>query len=125
MAPATVPARAQALDVGRIQAAPFSFIERLDLEQRGFPVLFDIGKAMPKFPFVVLLTSKRKAETAPDEIVTFLKIMKRSMDIIRTDKDRVVAAIVKKGTFGDPRTRSEGCRSLLGILFHRHHQRRR
>jgi NitT/TauT family transport system substrate-binding protein len=98
------PARAQALDVGRIQAAPFSFMERLDLEQRGFPVLFDIGTVMPKFPFVVLLTSRRKAETAPDEIVNFLKILKRSMDVIKSDKDRVVAAIVKKGNFGDPRT---------------------
>ena len=97
------PARAQALDVGRIQAAPFSFMERLDLEQRGFPVLFDIGTVMPKFPFVVLLTSKRKAETAPDEIVNFLKILKRSMEIIRTEKDRVVAAITRKGAFGDPR----------------------
>ena len=98
------PARAQALDAGRIHAAPFSFVELLDLEQRGFPVLFDIGKVMPKFPFVVLLTSRRKAETAPDEIVAFLKTMKRSMDIIRTDKDRVIAAIVKKRTFGDPST---------------------
>jgi NitT/TauT family transport system substrate-binding protein len=98
------PARAQALDVGRIQAAPFSFMERLDLEQRGFPVLFDIGTVMPKFPFVVLLTSRRKAETAPDEIVNFLKILKRSMEIIKSDKDRVVAAIVKKGSFGDPHT---------------------
>jgi NitT/TauT family transport system substrate-binding protein len=96
------PARAQALDVGRIQAAPFSFVERLDLEQKGFPVLFDIGTVMPKFPFVVLLTSRRKAETAPEEIVTFLRIMKRSMDVIRTDKEKVVAAIVKTRTFGDP-----------------------
>ena len=97
------PARAQALDIGRIQASPFSFTERLDLEQRGFPVLFDIGTVMPKFPFLVLLTSRRKAETAPDEIVDFLRILKRSMDIIRTDKERVVAAIVRKGAFGDPR----------------------
>ena len=58
---------------------------------------------MPKFPFVLLLTSRRKAETAPDEIVNFLKILKRSMDIIRTDKEKAVTAIVKKGTFGDPR----------------------
>ena len=98
------PARAQALEAGRIHAAPFSFMERLELEQRGFPVLFDIGKVMPKFPFVVLLTSKRKAEYAPDEIVTFLKIMKRSMDVIKAEKEKVVAAIVKKGTFGDPNT---------------------
>jgi len=98
------PARAQALEAGRIHAAPFSFMERLELEQRGFPVLFDIGKVMPKFPFVVLLTSRRKAENAPDEIVTFLKIMKRAMDVIKTEKEKVVAAIVKKGTFGDPNT---------------------
>ena len=58
---------------------------------------------MQKFPFVVLLTSRRKAETAPDEIVSFLRTLKRSMDIIRTDKERVVSAIVKKGSFGDPR----------------------
>ncbi len=95
------PARAQALDVGRIQAAPFSFVEQLELEQRGFPFLFDIGKVMPKFPFVVLLTSRRKAETAPEEIVAFLRIMKRSMDIIRTDKDRVVSAITRKKHFGE------------------------
>jgi ABC-type nitrate/sulfonate/bicarbonate transport system substrate-binding protein len=98
------PARAQALDAGRIHAAPFSFVERLDLEQRGFPVLFDIGKVMPKFPFVVMLTSRRKAEAAPDEIVAFLKIMKRAMDIIRTDKDRAIAAIARKKTYGDPIT---------------------
>ena len=96
------PARAQALDAGRIQAAPFSFVERLELEERGFPVLFDIGTVMPKFPFVVLLTSRRKAESAPEEIVTFLKTMKRSMELIRTEKEKVVAAIVRKRNFGDP-----------------------
>jgi len=96
------PARAQALEAGRIQAAPFSFTERLELEQKGFPVLFDIGKVMPKFPFSVLLTSKRKAETAPEEITAFLKVMTHSMDLIRTDKDRVLAAVLKKRTYEDP-----------------------
>jgi ABC-type nitrate/sulfonate/bicarbonate transport system substrate-binding protein len=57
---------------------------------------------MPKFPFSVLLTSKRKAETAPEEITAFLKVMKRSMDLIRTDKDRVLAAVLKKRTYEDP-----------------------
>jgi hypothetical protein len=56
---------------------------------------------MPKFPFSVLLTSKRKAETAPEEITAFLKVMKRSMDLIRTDKDRVLAAVLKKRTYED------------------------
>jgi len=34
--------------------------------------------------------------------VTFLKTMKRSMDLIRTEKEKVVAAIVRKRNFGDP-----------------------
>jgi ABC-type nitrate/sulfonate/bicarbonate transport system substrate-binding protein len=52
------PARAQALELGRIQASPFSFLERLELEQKGFPVLFDIGKVLPGFPFVVILAAR-------------------------------------------------------------------
>jgi hypothetical protein len=43
------PARAQSLELGRIHASPFSFLERLELEQKGFPILFDIGKVLPDF----------------------------------------------------------------------------
>ena len=32
------PARAQALETGKIQASPFSFLEKLELERKGFPV---------------------------------------------------------------------------------------
>ena len=65
-------------------------------------MLFDIGTVMPKFPFVVLLTTRRKAETAPDEVVNFLRIMKHSMDIIKTDKEKVVTSMTRKKAFGDP-----------------------
>ena len=98
------PARVQALEAGRIQAAPFSFTERMELEHRGFPVLFDIGKVMPKFPFVVIVTSRRKAETDPEGITAILRGMKRTVDSIRTEKERVIAAVLKKGTYGDPNT---------------------
>jgi len=43
------PARAQALESGKIQASPFSFLERMELEKKGFPALFDIGSVMPDF----------------------------------------------------------------------------
>src|ERR1043166_1389820 len=56
------PARAQSLEAGRIHASPFSFLERMELEQKGFPILFDIGKVLPGFPFVVIVSTKRKAE---------------------------------------------------------------
>ena len=98
------PSRAQSLEAGRIHASPFSFLERLDLEQKGFPVLFDIGKVLPGFPFVVILASKRKVETDPEGVTALLRGLKRALDFIKTDKDRVTAAIVKKGIFGDPVT---------------------
>ena len=98
------PARAQSLEAGRIQASPFSFLERLELEQKGFPVLFDIGKVLPGFPFVVILSSKRKTETDPEGVTALLRGMKRGLDFLKTDKEKVAAAVIKKGIFGDPVT---------------------
>ena len=95
------PARAQALEAGRIQASPFSFMERLELEQKGFPALFDIGKVLPGFPFVVIVSSRRKAETDPEGTTALLRALKRSMDFIKTDKEKVIAVILKKGFHGD------------------------
>jgi NitT/TauT family transport system substrate-binding protein len=59
------PSRAQALEAGRIQASPFSFLERLELEQKGFPVLFDIGKTIPGFPFVSSFPVGAKSKATP------------------------------------------------------------
>ena len=96
------PARVHALETEKIQASPFSFTEKLELERKGFPLLFDIGKVIPKFPFSVLLTSRRKAETAPEEIAAFLRVMKRAMDLIKTDKEKVLTAVLKKRAYEDP-----------------------
>ena len=98
------PARAQALEAGRIQASPFSFMEKLELERKGFPVLFDIGQVMPRFPFVVILSSRRKAEADPEGATALLRGLRRSMELLKTDKEKVIAAGVRKGTFGDPGT---------------------
>jgi len=96
------PARAYALEIGRIQASPFSFVEKLELERKGYPILFDIGKVVPRFPFVVLMTSRRKVEAAPEEAQAFLRALKRAMDAIKTEKERVIASVLKKGVFSDP-----------------------
>ena len=96
------PARVHALEIERIQASPFSFTEKLELERKGFPLLFDIGKVVPKFPFSLLLTSKRKADTAPEEITAVLRVLKRSMDLIKSDKEKVLAAVLRKRVYEDP-----------------------
>jgi NitT/TauT family transport system substrate-binding protein len=82
------PARAQALEAGRIQASPFSFLERIELEQKGFPVLFDIGKVLPGFPFVVIVSAKRRVESDPEGVIALLRAMKRSLDYLKSDRER-------------------------------------
>ena len=98
------PARAQALETGKIQASPFSFLERLELERKGFSPLFDIGSVMPGFPFVVIVTSKQKIETDPEGIVAMLRALKRGLDFLGINQEKVAAAVIKKNKFGDPAT---------------------
>ena len=98
------PARAQALETGKIQASPFSFLERLELERKGYPTLFDIGSVMPGFPFVVIVTSKQKIDTDPEGIVSMLRAIKRGLDFLAGNHEKVAAVVIKKNNFGDPAT---------------------
>jgi len=98
------PSRAQALESGKIQASPFSFLERLELEKKGFPTLFDIGSAIPGFPFVVIVTSKQKIENDPDEIVGVLRAIQHGLDFLKRNREKVADGIIKKNKFGDPST---------------------
>jgi ABC-type nitrate/sulfonate/bicarbonate transport system substrate-binding protein len=96
------PARAQALETGKIQASPFSFLERLELERKGFPTLFDIGSVMPGFPFVVIVSGKQKIESDPEGVVSLLRAVNRGLDFLKKNPDKVADAVIKKNTFGDP-----------------------
>jgi len=98
------PARAQALESGKIHASPFSFLEKLELEKKGFPVLFDIGSVMPGFPFVVIVTSKQKIDGDPDGILAMLRGLKRGLDFLAGNREKVADAVIKKNKFGDPAT---------------------
>ena len=98
------PARAQALEAGRIQASPFSFMEKLELERKGFPTLFDIGQVVSSFPFVVIVSTRKKAETDPDGVVALLRGLKRGIDVLKTDPEKVVAMVLKKKSYGDAAT---------------------
>lgn len=96
------PARAQALESGKIQASPFSFLERLELEKKGFPTLFDIGSVIPGFPFVVIVTSRQKVESDPEGIVAILRGIHRGLEFLKNNRDKVADSIIKKNKFGDP-----------------------
>lgn len=116
------PARAQALESGKIHASPFSFLERLELEKKGFPVLFDIGSVLPGFPFVVIATSKQKIDADPDGIVSVLRGIRRGLEFLKGNQEKVAAAVIAKNKFGDPatvRTVVKQFAGLYSIAIHR------
>jgi ABC-type nitrate/sulfonate/bicarbonate transport system substrate-binding protein len=109
------PSRAQALETGRIQASPFSFLERLALEKKGFSTLFDIGSVIPGFPFVVIATGKQKLETDPEGIVATLRAINRGLDFLKKNPDRVAESVIKKNKFGDPTTVRQVINQFAGV----------
>ncbi len=109
------PARAQALESGKIHASPFSFLERLELERKGYPSLFDIGDVIPGFPFVVIASSKQKLETDPEGIVALLRAINRGLDFLKKNRDRVADGIIKKNSFGNPETVRKVINQFAGL----------
>jgi ABC-type nitrate/sulfonate/bicarbonate transport system substrate-binding protein len=109
------PARAQALETGKIQASPFSFLERLELERKGYPVLFDIGEVIPGFPFVVIATGKQKLETDPEGIVSLLRGINRGLEFLKKNPDKVADTVIKKNKFGDPATVRTVIKQFAGV----------
>jgi uncharacterized protein YpuA (DUF1002 family) len=53
---------------------------------------------------VVIVSSKQKIETDPEGIVSMLRAIKRGLDFLGSNQEKVAAAVIKKNTFGDPAT---------------------
>jgi ABC-type nitrate/sulfonate/bicarbonate transport system substrate-binding protein len=90
------PARVNALEKGLLQAAAFSAIEKVLMEQKGYPLLLETGKTMPEFPFMVIVTSRQKIKSNPSEVSAFLRAVRNSMNLIQTSKEKVITAALKK-----------------------------
>src|SRR5262245_12138059 len=90
------PARVNALESGVIHAGAFSANEKVVMEERGFPTLLETGKSLPEFPFMVVVTYRQKLKDNPPEVVTFLRALRNAMTLIRTGKEKVIAAAAKK-----------------------------
>jgi len=71
-------------------AAPLSSGERVRVEKQGFPILLEIGKALPDFPFTVVAATKRFAASNPDKVAAVLRALSRAMRLIRENKDSAV-----------------------------------
>lgn len=82
--------RVAALEAKKIQAAPLSSGERVRVEKQGFPILLEIGKTLPEFPFTVVAATKKFGASHPDKVAAALRALSRSTRLIRENKDRAV-----------------------------------
>jgi ABC-type nitrate/sulfonate/bicarbonate transport system substrate-binding protein len=107
------PMRVNALENGIIQAAPFSATERGLLEAKGFPTLFEIGKAIPELPFVVIVTTNLKAKSQPAEIFAFLRAIRNSIAFIRSETRKTILFLSKV----DPSANTETLEKSLNYVI--------
>jgi NitT/TauT family transport system substrate-binding protein len=95
--------RVAALQAGRIHAAPLSSGERIRIEEEGFPILLEVGKTLPEFPFTVVVATKNFALSHPDKISGVLRALDKANHLIRSDKDKAVQLGNAHGLRGDLR----------------------
>jgi NitT/TauT family transport system substrate-binding protein len=96
------PARVNALENGLIQAGAFSAIEKVLMEQKGYPLLLETGKSLPEFPFMVIVTSRQKIKSQPAEVSAFLRAVRYSMRFIQNSREKVIAAALQKDPNANP-----------------------
>jgi ABC-type nitrate/sulfonate/bicarbonate transport system substrate-binding protein len=118
------PARAQALEAGRIQASPFSFMEKIELERKGFPTLFDIGEVVSNFRSSRSSRRARKPR-ATRKCVALLRGLKRGIDVLKSEPEKVIAMVLKKKTYGDAATVRKVVEQFRRRLFGRRSRVRR
>ena len=94
--------RVPALQSGKIQAAPLSSGERVGIEEKGFPVLVEIGRTIPEFPFTVVAATKSFAASSPDKVASILRALDKANRLIQNDKEAAVQLGKAYGLRGDP-----------------------
>jgi ABC-type nitrate/sulfonate/bicarbonate transport system substrate-binding protein len=99
--------RVAALQSGRIHAAPVSTAARIALEREGFPVLLEIGRAIPEFPFVVLTARKDFVRDESQKTAGFVRALDSSVRLIREDKTKAVGLARAYGLRGDLETQKK------------------
>jgi NitT/TauT family transport system substrate-binding protein len=92
----TSPTRVRALETGVIHAAPFSATETVIMERQGFPVILEVGKAIPEFPFVVVVANRQKIKSKSAETIALLKALNGAITLIQNDREKVLAAAARK-----------------------------
>ena len=93
--------RIAALKTRKIDAAPLSSGERVNVEEEGFPVLLQIGKVLP-ISFYRPCGTKKFAASSPNKVSAMLRALDRAIRLIREDKDKAVQIAKAYGLRGEP-----------------------
>jgi ABC-type nitrate/sulfonate/bicarbonate transport system substrate-binding protein len=96
------PVRLSALYSGQIDAVPLGAEDRVQVESDGFPVLVEVGKVLPEFPFTALAASRAFASAQPESTAGLLRAVGRAMEFGRENRDRAVALGKAHGLEGEP-----------------------
>lgn len=96
--------RIGALNGGKVDAIPLSSGERHTLEDEGYPLLLEIGKAVPEIPFAVLVAARPFGAKEPETISRFIRALGKSMQLIRSNKDRAIQLALAAKLRGNPET---------------------
>ncbi len=96
--------RIGALKGGKVDAIPLSSGERHTLEDDGYPVLLELGKVVPEIPLAVLVAARQFATKEPDLVVRFIRALGKSMQLIRSNKDKAIQLAIAAKLRGNPET---------------------
>jgi len=96
--------RIGALKGGKVDAIPLSSGERHTLEDEGYPVLLEIGKVVPEIPLAVLVAAKQFATKEPDLVIRFIRALGKSMQLIRSNRDKAIQLGIAAKLRGNPET---------------------
>ena len=79
-------------------------MERIELEQKGFPVLFDIGNVISGISLRCDTVEQTQGGNRSRRCNCVAERHEAGLDFLRTDKEKVAAHIIKSNKFGDPAT---------------------
>jgi NitT/TauT family transport system substrate-binding protein len=96
--------RIGALKGGKVDAIPLSSGERQTLEDEGYPVLLEVGKVVPEIPLAVLVAGKQFAAKEPELVARFIRALGKSMQLIKSNKEKAIQLAVAAKLRGNPET---------------------
>jgi NitT/TauT family transport system substrate-binding protein len=96
--------RIGALKGGKVDAIPLSSGERHTLEDEGYPLLLEVGKVVPEIPLAVLVAGKQFAAKEPELVARFIRALGKSMQLIKSNKEKAIQLAVAAKLRGNPET---------------------